>query len=370
MAKRDYYEVLGISKTANEDEIKKAYRTLAKKYHPDVSKDPNATEKFKEIQEAYEVISDIKKRAQYDQFGHDAPNLGGGSGAGFGGFGSFDDIINQMFGGFGGQRSRSSSSSRQGADLRTNITITFEEAAFGTEKPINVTKNDTCETCNGLGAESKSDIKACTRCHGTGHITSTQSTLFGAFQSQTTCPNCQGTGKIIKNKCKTCGGDGRVRKTSTINVKIPSGIDEGQGLRLSGYGEAGYNGGVNGDLYIYVNVKPHEIFTRDGLDILMDMPITFSQAALGADIEVPTIHGDVVLKIPAGTQTGTKFRLPNKGIKNSRSGREGHQYITCNLITPKKLTNEQKEIFKQLSKTAETNDSVFDKLKKFFKKNK
>ncbi|MFA7507396.1 MAG: molecular chaperone DnaJ [Bacilli bacterium] len=366
MAKRDYYEVLGISKTATEDEIKKAYRSLAKKYHPDVSKDPNATEKFKEIQEAYEVISDVNKRAQYDQFGHEAPNLGGG--AGFGGFGSFDDIINQMFGNFGGQRSRSASSARAGADLRTTITISFEEAAFGTEKAVNVTKYDTCETCNGLGAESKADIQACTRCHGTGKITTTQSTLFGAFQTQTTCPNCQGTGKIIKNKCKTCGGEGRVRKTSKINVKIPSGIEEGQGLRLSGYGEAGYNGGINGDLYIYVKVKPHEIFIRDGLDIIMEMPITFSQAALGADIEVPTIYGDVIFKVPSGTQTGTKFRLANKGIKNSRSGRLGHQYIICNIITPTKLTNEQKEIFKQLSKTAEATDSVFDKIKKFFSK--
>lgn len=366
MAKRDYYEILGISKTANDDEIKKAYRSLAKKYHPDVSKDPNATEKFKEIQEAYEVISDSKKRAQYDQFGHDAPNLGGG--AGFGGFGSFDDIISQMFGNFGGQRNRSTSTSRTGADLRTTVSISFEEAAFGVEKPINITKNDTCETCHGLGAESKADISACSRCHGTGQVTTTQSTLFGSFQTQAACPNCQGTGKTIKNKCKTCGGDGRVRKTSTINVKIPSGIEEGQGLRLGGYGEAGFNGGSNGDLYIYVNVKPHEIFKREGLDIVMEMPITFSQAALGADIEVPTLHGDVILKVPAGTQTGTKFRLANKGIESSRSGRTGNQYVICNLITPKKLTNEQKEIFKSLSRTPETNDSVFDKIKKFFSK--
>lgn len=366
MAKRDYYDVLGVSKTATEDEIKKAYRALAKKYHPDVSEEPNAAEKFKEVQEAYEVLSDPTKREQYNQFGHDGPSMGAGfDGFNFGGFGGFEDILSQVFG--GGRSSRSGRTQTRGADLRTTITITFEEAAFGVEKEISINKLDTCSACSGLGAESRNDISVCSRCRGTGRVVIEQSTIFGRVQTETTCPTCNGHGEVIKNKCKVCDGEGRVKKLTKVKVKIPSGIDDGQGFKLSGYGEAGRKGGMNGDLYVSVNVRPHEIFVRDGLHIYLEMPLTFSQAALGDNIEVPTLTGNVNLKIPSGTQTGTKFKLTNKGIYNSRTGVTGHQFVVVNLVTPTKLSNEQKELFTRLSKTNEKNSSVFDKIKKFFK---
>ncbi|MFA7435387.1 MAG: molecular chaperone DnaJ [Bacilli bacterium] len=367
MAKRDYYEVLGVSKTASEDEIKRAYRTLAKKYHPDVSKEENAAEKFKEVQEAYEVLSDPTKREQYNQFGHQGANFGGGSGFegfNFGGFGGFEDILSSMFGGGG---SRTSGRNNRGSDLRANISISFEEAAFGVEKELSINKHDTCTACSGLGAESKNDVTVCSTCRGRGRVIIEQNTIFGRVQTETTCSTCNGSGEIIKNKCKVCSGEGRVKKTSKIKIKIPSGIDDGQGFKLSGYGEAGKKGGSHGDLYVNVTVKPHEIFTRDGLNVFMDLPITFSQAALGDNVEVPTLTGNVNLKIPAGTQSGTKFKLTNKGIFNARTSRQGSQYVSVNIITPTKLTNEQKELFKKLSKTNERNDSVFEKIKKFFK---
>ncbi|HNZ51036.1 MAG TPA: molecular chaperone DnaJ [Bacilli bacterium] len=369
MTKRDYYEVLGVSKTANDDEIKKAYRALAKKYHPDISKDPNATEKFKEVQEAYEILSDPAKREQYNQFGHEGPNMGQGFegfnfGGGFGGFGGFEDILSSIF---GGSRRESGSGRTRGADLRTTITITFEEAAFGVEKEINITKYDTCSTCSGLGAQSKNDIEVCPKCRGRGKVVMEQSTPFGRFQTETTCPTCGGKGKIIKNKCSACGGEGRVRKPSKIKVKIPSGIDDNQGFKLSGYGEAGINGGINGDLYVNVSVKPHDIFVRDKLNIFLEMPITFSQAALGDNLTVPTLYGNVNLKIPAGTQTGTKFKLANKGITNSRTNTTGHQFVVVNLITPSKLSSEQRDLFTKLSRTDEKSSSLFDKIKRFFR---
>lgn len=367
MAKRDYYEVLGVSKTATEEEIKRAYRTLAKKYHPDISTEPNAAEKFKEVQEAYEVLSDPTKREQYNQFGHEGPQMGG-SGfdfGGFGGFGGFEDILSSVFGG-----ARSSSNGKtqtRGADLRTSITLTFEEAAFGTEKEITINKYDTCSACAGLGAESRNDISTCPKCRGRGRVIIEQSTIFGRIQTESACPECGGTGEFIKHKCSVCGGEGRVRKSVKVKVKIPSGIDDGQGFKLSGYGEAGRKGGINGDLYVNVNVKPHELFARDGLDIYMEMPITFSQAALGDTIEIPTLTGNVTLKIPAGTQSGTKFKLSGKGIYNSRTRETGNQFVIANLITPTKLTTEQKDLFRKLSETNERNDSVFEKIKKFFK---
>lgn len=366
MAKRDYYEVLGVSKTATEDEIKKAYRGLAKKYHPDVCKEPDANEKFKEVQEAYEVLSDPQKREQYNQFGHEGPNMGGfgnGGFSGFGGFGGFEDIFSSMF---GGGRSRGQTQSK-GSDIKTTVTISFEEACFGCEKEISLTKYETCNTCSGTGAQSKSDIEVCSRCRGTGRVVVEQNTIFGRMQTETTCPNCGGKGKTIKNKCTSCGGTGRVRNTSKIKVKIPGGIDDEQIIKMTGQGEASANGGVNGDLYIEVRVKDHDLFERDGLDIYLEMPITFSQAALGASLEIPTITGKVSLKIPAGTQTGTKFRLGGRGITNSRSGQQGHQYVIVKLITPTKLTSEQKELFAKLGKTNEKSESVFEKIKKFFK---
>ncbi|NLD26494.1 MAG: molecular chaperone DnaJ [Acholeplasmataceae bacterium] len=369
MAKRDYYEVLGVPKTATDEEIKKAYRTLAKKYHPDVSKEENAAEKFKEVQEAYEVLSDPAKREQYNQFGHDGPSSafeGFNFGGGFGGFGGFEDILSSMFGG-GARRADSVRRQTRGNDLRTSLTITFEEAAFGTEKEISINKYETCPNCSGLGAESKQDISVCSRCHGTGRVVVEQNSIFGRIQTETTCPTCGGNGEIIKNKCSVCGGAGRVKKLSKIKVRIPSGIDDGQGLKLSGYGEAGTKGGMNGDLYININVKAHEIFERDGLDIYLEMPITFSQAALGANIVVPTLTGDINLKIPSGTQSGTKFKLNGKGIYSSRSGQTGNQYVLVNLVTPTKLNSEQKRLFESLSKTNEMSESVFSKIKKFFK---
>jgi len=370
MAKRDYYDVLGVSKTATDEDIKKAYRSLAKKYHPDISKEHNAEEKFKEVQQAYEVLSDATKREQYNQFGHEGPSMGSGfEGFNFGGFGGFEDILSSMFGGGGGAR-RSSSSTHgptRGADLRTTLTISFEEAAFGVEKEVTINKYETCSHCSGLGAESKNDVSVCTKCRGRGKIVLEQNSIFGRIQTETSCPTCGGTGEIIKNKCKVCSGVGRVRKTSKIKVKIPGGIDDGQGFKLSGHGEAGKKGGMNGDLYISVVVKPHEIFARDGLHIYLEMPITFSQAALGDTIEVPTLTGNVNLKIPAGTQTGTKFKLTGKGITNARNNTSGHQYVLVNLVTPTKLTNEQKDLLKKLSKTNEKDDNVFERLKKFFK---
>jgi len=363
--KRDYYEVLGVSRDASQEEIKKAYRTLAKKYHPDVSTDPNATEKFAEIQVAYDCLSDPDKKANYDRFGTEdmAGFTGGQSGAGFG----FEDIFSNIFGGFGGS-SRTRSASRRGSDLQSEVTITFEEAAFGVEKKINITKLDTCSKCAGLGAESKSDISTCTRCNGRGTIISQQNTILGMMRSETTCPDCGGSGKKIKKVCSECSGSGRVRKTKTLNIKIPAGIADDQTIRLSGEGEAGVKGGSSGDLLIHINVKKHEIFERDGNNILLDLPITFSQAALGATIEIKTLYGLVNLKVPSGIQSGTKLKLSGKGIDNKINGRKGDQIVTINVITPNNLTSKQKEIFTELSKTDETkNNNIFDKIKKFFK---
>ena len=336
--KRDYYEVLGVSKDATQEEIKKAYRTLAKKYHPDVSTDPNATEKFAEIQGAYDCLSDPEKRSNYDRFGT----------AGFG----FEDIFSSIFGGgMGGSSRTRSNSARRGRDIQTDITITFEEAAFGVEKNVTVTKMDTCPKCGGRGV-----------------VVTQQNTFLGAIRSETTCPDCNGTGKKIKNPCPDCNGTGRVKRTKTLNVKVPAGIADDQTIRLSGEGEAGVNGGPAGDLLIHVNVKKHEIFERDGNNIILELPITFSQAALGANIDIKTLGGTVSLKIPAGIQTGTKLKLSGKGIDNKISGRKGDQIVIITVVTPTNLTSKQKELFTELSGTDETkNNSFFDKIKKFFK---
>lgn len=364
--KKDYYEVLGISKDATQEEIKKAYRTLAKKYHPDVSTDPNATEKFAEIQVAYDCLSDPDKRANYDRFGTEDMNGFAGGAGGASGFG-FEDIFSSIFGGMGGS-SRQKNGPRRGRDIQTEITITFEEAAFGVEKSINVTKMDTCSKCNGLGAASKNDISTCSRCNGRGTVVTQQNTFLGTIRSENTCPECGGTGKKIKTKCPECGGAGRTRKNKTLNVKVPAGIADDQTIRLSGEGEAGINGGGSGDLLIRVNVKKHEIFERDENNILLDLPITFSQAALGANIDVRTLYGMVSLKVPAGIQSGTKLKLSGKGIDNKINGRKGDQIVKVIVITPTNLTTKQKEIFNELSGTDETkNNNLFDKIKKFFK---
>lgn len=370
--KRDYYEVLGVSKDASQDDIKKAYRALAKKYHPDVSTDPNATEKFAEIQVAYDCLSDPEKRSNYDNYGTEDPMNGFGgsgfSGSGFSGFGGFEDIFSSFF---GGSRSRSSTGATRGRDIVVDVTLTFEEAAFGIKKQINVNRYDECDHCHGTGAESPSDISTCSRCRGTGRVTVQQSTILGRIQTETVCPECNGRGKKITHTCHKCNGNGRIKNNKTINVGIMAGINDGQTIRLAGEGEAGTNGGSKGDLLIRVSVKPHDIFERDGNDIYLELPITFSQAALGATIEVKTLQGMVNLKIPAGTQTGTKFKMSNKGIDNKITNRCGHQYVIVKVVTPTKLSSKQKDLFTDLSKTDETaSNSIFDRIKKFFKDKK
>ena len=336
--KRDYYEVLGVEKGASEDEIKKAYRKLAKANHPDLHPgDKECEERFKEVNEAYEVLSDPDKRAKYDQFGHAAfdPSAGGPGGAGFGGFGGFGDIFGDIFGGgfgdifgggFGGGQTQRSGP-RRGENLRVRLNITFEEAAFGCEKEINVGR-----------------VEQCPDCKGTGSVRTTQRTPFGMVQTSGACKKCGGRGKIIHQPCPRCGGRGAVRKNQTIKVKIPAGIDDGQTLNLRGKGNAGLDGGPAGDLLITVFVKPHPFFERDGNSVLMEMPVTFAQAALGAEIEVPTIDGRVKLTIPEGTQPGSVFRLRGKGIPYLQSkGGRGDQFVTITVSVPKNMTAEQKE---------------------------
>jgi molecular chaperone DnaJ len=375
MSKRDYYEVLGISKSASKDDIKKAYRKLSKKYHPDINKETDAAEKFKEVKEAYEVLSDDQKRAHYDQFGHTDPNQGfGGYGGGgdFGGFGGFEDIFNTFFGG-GGTRRRDPNAPRQGADLQYTMTVSFEEAAFGKETDIEIPREETCETCHGTGAKPGTSPETCAHCHGTGQLNIEQNTPFGRIVNRKTCHYCNGTGKEIKNKCATCGGMGKVKKRRKIHVKIPAGIDDGQQLRMAGQGEAGINGGPAGDLYVVFHVRSHEFFEREGDDIYCEMPLTFVQAALGDEIEVPTLHGKVKLKIPAGTQTGTKFRLKGKGVPNIRGYGTGDQHVIVRIITPSKLSEKQKLLLKEFADVSGSvpfgghENSFFSKFKRAFK---
>ena len=290
--------------------------------------------------------------------GFDGFNFGGG-------FGGFEDIFSSFFG--GGSRRKSSTGATRGRNIKTTITLTFEEAAFGCEKEITLSKLETCKDCSGTGAMSGKDIETCSRCHGRGRVVVEQNSIFGRVQTETTCPNCGGKGKTIKNKCTTCHGEGRIKVTSKLKVKIPSGVDDEQTLTVSGKGEAGTNGGMNGDLYIEINVKEHDFFERDGVHLYIEMPITFSQAALGAQIEIPTLDGKALLKVPSGTQTGTKFKLTGRGIKNARTGEVGNLYVIAKIITPTKLSQEQKDLFNKLSKTDEKSENIFQKIKKFFK---
>ncbi|MCJ7841825.1 molecular chaperone DnaJ [Lederbergia sp. NSJ-179] len=373
MSKRDYYEVLGVTKDASKDEIKKAYRRLSKKYHPDINKEPGADEKFKEITEAYEVLSDDQKKAQYDQFGHSGPQGFGGEGFGGGadfGFGGFEDIFNTFFGG-GGSR-RDPNAPRQGADLQYTMSLSFEEAAFGKETVIEIPREETCDTCHGSGAKPGTSPETCPHCHGSGQLNVEQNTPFGRIVNRRVCQHCHGTGQIIKEKCSTCGGDGKVKKRKKINVKIPKGVDEGQQMRVAGEGEPGINGGPSGDLYVVFRVKDHEFFERDGDDIYCEMPITFVQAALGDEIEVPTLYGKVKLKIPAGTQTGTKFRLRGKGVPNVRGYGTGDQHVQMKVITPTKLSEQQKQLLRDFAEISgntpdEQHESFFDKVRRTFK---
>ena len=370
--KRDYYEVLGVNKNATDDELKKAYRKLAKKYHPDANPDnkKEAEEKFKEVNEAYETLSDPQKRRMYDQFGADGPQgFGGGQGPfgqggyysysssgfnGFDDFGDLGDIFSSFFGGgFGGRASsRKQNGPRKGADLNLRMEITFEQAFSGVEKEITVTRNETCDNCHGTGAKPGTSVTKCTMCNGTGQVTQVQNTILGQMQTRRTCTACHGTGEVIKEPCDICHGRGTVRKQPRIKVKIPAGIDDNQTVVLRGEGEPGEKGGPKGDLYITVRIKKHSIFTRSGNNVMCEVPITITQATLGADLEIPMVDGTKeIYKIPDGTQTGTKFVIKNKGFKSVNSSSVGDFVFTVKVQTPKKLTKEQRELLVQLAKT-------------------
>jgi len=357
--KRDYYESLGLQKGATDDEIKKAFRQQAKKFHPDVNPgNKRAEERFKEINEAYEVLSDSTKRQRYDQFGHAGvdPNFGAGSGFSGSGFGGMDfdlgDIFSSFFGGGGGTSSRSRNAPRKGERVRVDATIKFEEAAFGCEKEITITRIESCDDCSGSGCKEGTTAEMCTNCNGQGVVTTQQRTPFGVMQSSSECPKCAGRGKIIHQPCTKCRGLGLVRRNRTITVNIPAGIDNGQTISMRNQGSAGANGGEAGDLFVTVSILRHEIFEREGNSVLLEMPLTFVQAALGSEIEVPTLDGKVKYSIPEGTQTGTVFRLRGKGIQNLRGSGRGDQYVTVTVAVPKSLTEEQKDLLRKFAEAS------------------
>ena len=371
--KRDYYEVLGIQKGASEDEIKKAYKKLARKYHPDMNPgDKEAEEKFKEVNEANEVLSDPEKKARYDQFGFAGvdPNYGAGAGGGaYGGgfdFGDLGDIFGSFFGGgFGGQR-RNPNAPQRGESIRASVSISFTEAAFGCEKSVTIERSEQCPTCKGSGCTPGTTPEVCPDCHGSGTVQTRRQTPMGVFASNGPCRKCGGTGRLIHQPCSDCRGSGAVRKRRTIKVNIPAGIDHGQTISLRGQGGAGKNGGPAGDLLITVMVQPHEIFRRDGVDVFCEAPITFTQAVLGAELEIPTIDGKVKYSIPEGTQTGTVFRLKGKGVPVLNGRGRGDQYVTVVIETPRSLNKEQKEALRRFSETLDENN--YEKRKGFFKK--
>lgn len=356
MAKRDYYEVLGVEKNASETEIKKAFRKLARQYHPDVNPgDKSAEERFKEINEAYEILGDPEKRQRYDQFGHagfDPNGFGGGGFGGFGGFGGagdfsgFGDIFEMFFGQAGAQRSRGPA---KGSDLRLDLELAFEEAAFGIEKDVELPRLENCPTCKGSGAKPGTQPSRCPHCNGAGQVRTTQRTPLGQFQTIKTCPECGGEGQIIKTPCPECRGRGKVHKVRKLHIKIPAGVDSGSRIRLSGEGEPGSKGGINGDLYVYIEVRPHKIFRRQGNDIYMEMPVTFVQAALGDVVKVPTLEGKADLKIPEGTQTHTTFRLRGQGIPHLRGGGRGDLHVNVVVVIPTKLNEEQKKLLREFA---------------------
>ncbi len=373
--KRDFYEVLGVKKGASEDELKKAYRKLAKENHPDLHPgDKECEARFKEINEAYEVLSDPDKRAKYDQFGHAAfdpsQGFGGGGFGGFEGFGGFGDIFSDIFGGgfgFGGGGGRNPNAPRKGDNLRATVNIKFEEAAFGVKKEVFVAKIEQCPDCKGTGCAEGTTAEVCPDCKGSGTVMSTKRTPFGMVQSSEQCPKCKGRGKIIHSPCKTCRGMGSVRRQHKVTVSVPAGIDDGQTISLRGQGNAGLNGGPAGDLLITVLVQPHARFERDGASILLDQEVSFAQAALGAEVEVPTLDGKVKLNIPEGTQTGTTFRLKGKGVPFLRNGGRGDQFVTVKVAVPRGLSSAQKDALRQYAQTmGETVEqkNIFGKRKK------
>ena len=371
---KNYYDVLGVDKSASDAEIKSAFRKLAKKYHPDINKEPGAEAKFKEIGEAYAVLGDPEKRKQYDQFGHEAFTQGAGQGGfgGFNGFGGFsaDDIdlssiFDDLFGGsmFGGASRRSRADRpTKGRDSLVKVNLTFEEAVFGCKKTIKVDLDEECETCNGKGGKGE---KNCSTCGGSGRVVSQQRTLFGMFQSETTCPDCNGKGKVFKETCSDCRGTGHVIKKKEIEITVPEGVDDGHQLRITGKGAAGYNGGPNGDIYIEFIVKDHPLFERKNNDIYLDLPITITDAVLGCKKEIPTLDGNVMLTIDAGSQPGDQLRLRGKGVKNPNGSRRGDMYVILDVIIPNKLDRKQKDLFKQLAETDLENSSSFKNFNKY-----
>lgn len=373
--KRDYYEVLGVEKGASAEEIKKAYRKAAMKYHPDRNPgDKQAEEKFKELGEAYEVLSDDDKRARYDQYGHAGvdPNFGAQQGGGFGGFGDFGDL-GDIFGSFfgGGSRRSNANAPRRGENVGVRLDLTFEEAAFGCEKEVSVTRIENCAACNGSGS-ADGTVETCSYCRGAGQVRTTQNFMGMSMQSTSVCPQCGGRGKVVKTPCSTCRGKGKVRRTQRLKVKVPAGIDAGQMFRVAGQGNVGFNGGANGDVMVEVTIKSHPIFRRNGMDVYCEVPISFTQAALGGQIEVPTLDGMVTYDIPEGTQTGKEFAIYDKGIPDvSNPRRRGRHRFTVVVETPTRLSKEQKDLLRQLEGTIEGKSSpkrkkFRDNLKDFF----
>ena len=379
MEKRDYYEVLGVSKDADDKTIKSAFRKLAKKYHPDVSKEPDAAEKFKEAQEAYAVLSDPDRRRQYDQFGHAAfDQMNGGAGFDFSSV-DLSDILSDLFGsafggfaggsdffsGFGGGRG-GRTRARRGSDKLMRMDLSFDEAVYGCKKEINLDFYDECSKCHGKGGKGE---KKCSTCHGSGTVTTQQNTMFGSFMSRSTCPNCKGAGTIFESTCSDCHGTGNVRKNKDIEVKIPAGVDTGVRIRLSGKGDAGSNGGENGDLYLEFRVKSHPLFERDENDIYLELPITIAEAALGCKKEIPTLYGNVKLSIDGGANTGDRHRLKGKGVEDLHSGSKGDMYVILNVIVPEKLDRKQKKLFEELADT-DLKTKEFKKIEDYLAKNK
>ncbi|SCW48069.1 molecular chaperone DnaJ [Paenibacillus tianmuensis] len=368
MSKRDYYEVLGVGKDASQEDIKKAYRKLARQYHPDVNKADDAEAKFKESKEAYDVLSDDQKKAQYDRFGHVDPNQGMGGGFNGADFGGFGDIFDMFFG--GGQR-RNPNAPQRGSDLQYTLTVEFKEAVFGKKTEINIPRTETCDTCHGSGAKPGTKPETCGVCHGSGQQEVVQNTAFGRIVNRRVCSACQGQGRTVKDKCGTCHGSGKIKKQRTISLNIPAGVDDGAQLRVTGEGEAGTRGGPPGDLYVVIRVKSHEFFEREGDDIYCEVPLTFAQAALGDEIEIPTLTEKVKLKIPAGTQTDTYFRLKGKGVPRLRGYGQGDQHVKVVVVTPTNMNDEQRELLREFARlsgehTHEQNESIFDRMKKAF----
>ena len=365
--KKDYYEVLGISKTATDAEIKSAFRKMAKQYHPDINKAPDAAEKFKEAQEAYAVLSDPNKRKQYDQYGHAAfDNNGGAGGYDFSGFDFsdiFSDLFGSSFGGFNfGGRSTTSRGSRKGEDSLVRVNLTFLEAINGCKKTIKVASSEACPDCNGKGGLGE---KTCSACHGSGTVTSEQRSIFGSFMTRTTCDTCHGKGTTYEKTCTTCHGTGKINKTKEIEVKVPAGVDNGNQLRVAGKGEAGYNGGPNGDLYIEFKVEEHPIFEREEDDIYLFLPITIVDCVLGCKKDVPTIDGTIKLTIPENSKTGDKLRIKGKGVPNVNTGKKGDMYVVLNILPPTKLTREQKTLLEKLRDTDLEDNKEFKKIREY-----